>query len=130
MDADIRHSALSNAVGDVLQDVSDLVQKEFQFARGEFSAKLDAIVRKVVWIAAAGLFAVIALVVLGQAAIFALADAGLALHWSCLIVSGAFAALAILAYVAGRAGDDGKLSSSTTLQHLTMDFRTAKEHLR
>jgi hypothetical protein len=61
MDADIRHSALSNAVGDVLQDVSDLVQKEFQFARGEFSAKLDAILRKVVWIAAAGLLAVIAL---------------------------------------------------------------------
>ena len=59
-----------------------------------------------------------------------MAEAGLALHWSCLIVSGAFAVLGLLAYVAGRAGDNGKLSSSATLQHLTMDFRTAKEHLR
>jgi hypothetical protein len=79
MDADIRHSALSNAVRDVLQDVWDLGHKEFQFARGEFSAKVDALVRKVIWIAAAGLFAVIALGLLGQAAIFAMAEAG----WRC-----------------------------------------------
>jgi hypothetical protein len=45
MDADMRHSALSNAVGDVFQDVSDLVHKEFRFARAEFSTKLNALER-------------------------------------------------------------------------------------
>jgi NAD/NADP transhydrogenase beta subunit len=130
MTPDIRRSALSVAVGDVLQDVSELQQKEFQFARGEFSAKLDAVVRRVAWIAAAGVFAVIALLALVQAAVFALADAGLALHWSCLIVGGALAGLALLTYIVGRTGNHGALSPSTTLHHLTMDIRTAKEHLR
>jgi Putative Actinobacterial Holin-X, holin superfamily III len=126
MVADIRHSALTHAVGDVLQDVSELVQKELHFARAELSAKLDAVVRKVAWIVVAGVFAVTTLLVLVEAAILALANSGMALHWSCLIVGGVLAVVALLAYFAGHAA---KLSPSRTLQHLTMDIRTPKEHL-
>jgi Putative Actinobacterial Holin-X, holin superfamily III len=119
---------MSHAVGDVPQDVSELVQKEFQFARGELSAKLDAFVRKVAWIAVAGVFAVMTLLVLVEAAFLALADAGFALHWSCLIVGGALAVVALIAYFVGRAADNEALPSRT-LHHLSMDIRTAKEHL-
>jgi hypothetical protein len=129
MAADIRHSLLSQAVGDVLHDVWELVQKEFQFGRAELSAKLDTLVRKVAWIAVAGLFATMALLVLVEAAIFALADAGMALHWSCLLVGSVLAVVTLLAYVAGRSRHLGGLSPSRTQQHLTLDVRTAKEHL-
>jgi hypothetical protein len=128
MVADIRQSAMGHAVGDVLQDVSELVQKELRFARAELSAKLDGVVRKVAWIAVAGVFAVMTLFVLVEAAILALADAGWALHWSCLIVGGALAVVAASAYLVGRAANNGALPSST-LQHLARDIRTAKEHL-
>jgi sterol desaturase/sphingolipid hydroxylase (fatty acid hydroxylase superfamily) len=128
MVADIRQSAMGHAVGDVLQDVSELVQKELRFARAELSAKLYGVVRKVAWIAVAGLFAVMTLLVLVEAAILALADAGWALHWSCLMVGGALAVVALMAYLVGRAASNGTLPART-LQHLTRDIRTAKEHL-
>jgi hypothetical protein len=127
--ADIRRTALSHAVGTVLQDVSELVQKEFQFGRAELSAKLHTAVRTVVWIAVAGLFGAIALLVLVEAAVFALADAGMALHWACLLIGGVLAAIALGAYLVGRPGASGGPSPSQTLQHLTTDVRTAKEHL-
>ena len=128
MVADIRQSAMGHAVGEVLQDVSELVQKELRFARAELSAKLDGVVRKVAWIFVAAVFAVMTLLVLVEAAILALADAGWALHQSCLIVGGALAVVALTAYLVGRAANNGALPSST-LQHLTRDIRTAKEHL-
>ncbi len=47
MPTDLRHSALSHAVGEVLQDVSDLVQKELRFARAELASNLNAVVWKI-----------------------------------------------------------------------------------
>jgi putative superfamily III holin-X len=128
MVADIRQSAMGHAVGEVLQDVSELVQKELRFARAELSAKLDGVVRKVAWIFVAGVFAVVTLFVLVEPAILALADAGWALHWSCLMVGGALAVVALMAYRVGRAASNGAMPART-LQHLTRDIRTAKEHL-
>ena len=129
MAADIRRSALSHAVGDVLQDVSELVQKEFRFARAELSAKVDSTVRGIAWIAVAGVFAIMTMLVLVEAAIFALADTGMRWHWACLIVAGALAILAIIAYFGGRGSSAGAASPPKTLQHVSMDIRTAKEHL-
>jgi uncharacterized membrane protein YqjE len=127
MVADLRHSALSHAVGDVLQDVSELVQKELQFARAELATNLDAVLRKVAGLAIAAVFALVALLALAEAVIFALASQCMAPHIACLVVSGASAVIAIIAYAAshGRAS----VTPSRTLQHMSVDIRTAKEHL-
>jgi uncharacterized membrane protein YgcG len=127
MATDLRHSALSHAVGDVLQDVSELVQKELQFARAELASNVNAVLRKVAGIAVAAVFALMAFLALTEAVIFALVSQGMALHVACLVVSGAAAVIAIIAYAAshGRAS----VTPSRTLQHMSADIRTAKEHL-
>ncbi len=128
MPTDLRHSALSHAVGDVLQDVSDLVQKELRFARAELTANLNAFVWKVAGIVMAAVFALVALLALTEAVIFALASQGMPLHFACLAAGGAAAVIAAIAYAASRTR--ASLSPSRTLQHMTADIRTAKEHLR
>ncbi len=127
MPADLRHSSLSHAVGDVLQDVSELAQKELQFARAELASNLDVIVRKVAGIAIAAVFALVALLALTEAAIVALASQGVPMHFACLIVGGAMAMIAVIAYAASRSR--ASVSPSRTLQHVSADIRTAKEHL-
>jgi uncharacterized membrane protein YqjE len=127
MATDLRHSALSHAVGDVLQDVSELVQKELKFARAELASNLNAVLRKVIGVAIAAVFALVALLALAEAVIFALVSQGMALHIACLVVGGAAAVVAIIAYAAshGRAS----VTPSRTLEHMSADIRTAKEHL-
>jgi hypothetical protein len=127
MPTDLRHSALSHAVGDVLQDVSELVQKELQFARAELASNLDAVVWKAGSIIIAAIFALAALLALTEAAIFALVSQGMPVHLACLAVGGAAAAIAIIAYVASRSR--ASVSPSRTLNHVSADIRAAKEHL-
>jgi uncharacterized membrane protein YqjE len=127
MATDLRHSALSHAVGAVLQDVSDLVQKEVQFARAELASNLSAVVRMVAGIAIATVFALVALLALVGAVIFALISRGLAPHIACLVVSGVAAVIAIIAYAAGQSR--ASVTPSRTIQQMSADVRTAKEHL-
>jgi hypothetical protein len=128
MPTDLRHSALSHAVGDVLQDVSELVQKELQFARAELASNLDAVVWKVGSIIVAAVFALVALLALTEAAIFALVSSqGMPVHLACLSVGGVAAAIAIIAYAASRSR--ASVSPTRTLHHVSADIRAAKEHL-
>ena len=127
MATDLRHSALSHAVGDVLQDVSELVQKELQFARAELASNLNAVLRKAAGVAIAAVFALVAFLALTEAVIFALVSQGMALHIACLVVSGAAAVIAIIAYTASRGW--APVTPSRTLQHMTADIRAAKEHV-
>jgi anti-sigma-K factor RskA len=127
MPTDLRHSPLSHAVGDVLQDVSDLFQKELRFARAELTSNLNAVVWNVAGIIVAAVFALVALLALTEAAIFALASQGMPLHFACLVAGGAAAMLALIAYAASRSR--ASVSPSRTIQHIGADIRTAKEHL-
>jgi anti-sigma-K factor RskA len=127
MPTDLRHSALSHAVGDVLQDVSDLVQKELRFARAELASNLNTVVWKIASIAVAAVFAIVALLVLAEAAIFSLVDQGISSPLACLLVAAGAVVIAGIAYAASCSRVS--VSPSRTLGHVSADIRTAKEHL-
>jgi len=83
----IRNSALVRTLADVLEDLPDLLQKEMRLAQAEFTEKIKNGVHASVWMMVAGLLGLVTFFILIQAAIFAIASLGLALHWSCLIVA-------------------------------------------
>ena len=87
----IKDAALPQAVSDVVGDLADLFQKEMRLARAELSAKIATKLRAGVWMSAAGVLGLIAGLLVVQAAVFAIASYGIALHWSCLIVAGVVA---------------------------------------
>ncbi len=124
MPTDLRHSALSRAVGDVLQDVSDLVHKELRFARAELTSNLNTVVWRIASIAIAAVFALVALLVLAEAAIFALVDQGMSAPLACLLVGAAAIVIAVIAYAASRSR--ASVSPSRTIEHVSADIRTAK----
>ena len=102
----LRNSALVRTLADVLDDLPDLLQKEIRLAQAEFTKKIKDGVQASAWMMVAGLLGLVAFFILLQAAIFAIASLGLALHWSCLIVAAVIGGFSAAAFLYGRSNED------------------------
>ena len=125
----LQNSGLTRALTDLLADLAELVQKELQLAKTEITAKITSRLRASAWMVVAGVLGVVATLLVVEAAVFALASFGLALHWSCLLVAAVLIALAAAAFFHGRAMTDDDLLPSRTARQVTQDIKTAKEQL-
>jgi len=125
----LKSSTLTRSLSDVIADLSDLFQKEMRLARAEISAKISTKLQAGVWMGAAGLLGLIALLVLIEALVFGIASFGLALHWSCLIVAAVLGAGAAAAFFKGRANAQEELTPTRTINQIKQDIATTKEKL-
>jgi hypothetical protein len=123
-------STLPNAFSRVISDLADLLQKEMRLARAELSEKLSLSMRAGLWIAAAAVFAMVAMLLVVQACVFGLSAAtGIALHWSSLIVAAGLAVVAAAAFAKGKAGVPDQIAPDRTITQVKQDFAAAKEQL-
>jgi type IV secretory pathway VirB2 component (pilin) len=130
MDHDrLRNSGFVHAVTDLFADLADLLQQELQLAKAEITEKIVSRLRASVWMAVAGVLAIVAVLLLIQAAVFGIASFGIALHWSCLIVAGVLLLIAAAAFFQGRAAAEGELMPTRTAKQISQDIKTAKEQL-
>jgi hypothetical protein len=125
----LKASTLTRSLSDVIADLSDLFQKEMRLARAEISAKISTKLQAGVWMGAAGLLGLIALLVLIEALVFGIASFGLALHWSCLIVAAIVGAGAAAAFFRARADAQEELTPTRTINQIKQDIATTKEKL-
>jgi hypothetical protein len=125
----LKDAALPRAVSDVVADLADLFQKEMRLARTELVDKLATKLTAGVWMSAAGVLALIAGFLVLQAAVFAIASYGIAMHWSCLIVAGIIAAIAFGLYIKGRSDAREEMAPRRTINQIKRDISTAKEQL-
>ena len=114
----LRNTGLTRAVTDLLADLSDLVQKELRLAKAEVAENISS--RSIAFIAA---------LLVVEAAVFAIASYGLALHWSCLVVAAVLAAAGAAAFSRGRSLSDRELLPNRTIKQVSRDIQTAKEQL-
>jgi hypothetical protein len=124
-----KQTTLPRILSTVVGDLADLVQKELRLARTEIVGKLSTKLQAGIWMAAAGVFGLITLLLLVEAAVFAIASFGIALHWSCLIVAAAIALLAGAAFLKGRADAQEEITPTRTINQIKQDISTAKEQL-
>jgi Putative Actinobacterial Holin-X, holin superfamily III len=130
MDAEpLRNSAVARALSDLLADFSDLFQKEMRLAKAEIADKVMAKILGGAWMAIAGVIGFLAALLLLQAAVFAIASFGIALHWSCLLVAGVLIACAAAAFFHGRSVGSEELTPTRTIKQVSQDVQTAKEQL-
>jgi uncharacterized membrane protein YgcG len=125
----LQNSGLTHAFTDLLADLGDLLQKEIQLAKAEVTEKIGSRLQASVWMVAAGLLAFIVVLLVVEAAVFAVASFGLALHWACLVVAGVLAAAALATFFYGRSLAEGDLMPTRSARQISQDIRTAKEQL-
>jgi type IV secretory pathway VirB2 component (pilin) len=130
MDYDrLRNSGLVQAVTDLFADLADLLQKELRLAKTEITEKIVSRLRASVWMVVAGVLAIVAVLLLIEAAVFGIASFGIALHWSCLLVAAVLAAGAAAAFFQGRAAAQDELLPTRTAKQISQDIKIAKEQL-
>jgi uncharacterized membrane protein YqjE len=125
----LKNSALPRAVADVVGDFADLIQKELRLAKTEISEKVAAKLRAGLWMGIAGGLGFVAFLLVVQGIVFGIATFGIALHWSCLIVAAALAAIAGAAYAKAMADAREELTPTRTINQIQRDIATAKEQL-
>ena len=100
-----------------------------QLAKTEITEKVTSRLRASVWMVIAGVMGLAVALLLVEAAVFAIASFGLALHWSCVLVAAVLAAGAAAAFYHGRSVAEHELLPTRTARQITQDIKTAKEQL-
>jgi hypothetical protein len=125
----IGNSTLVRTVGDVLGNLSDLVQKEVRLARAEFTAKITNGVQAGLWMIVAALLGLVAFLLVVEAVVFALASLGLAVYWACLVVAAALVGCGAAAFAYGRSVAHEVLVPMRGTRQINEDIRTIKGQL-
>jgi drug/metabolite transporter (DMT)-like permease len=121
--------SLKELFGDLTQSVTTLFRKEIELARAETSEKLSQAGVAAGAIAAGGVLALAALIVLLQALVIALSELGLAPALSALIVGGVVAIIAFaLIYKGVNDLKASNLAPTRTVEALRRDAHMVKEH--
>jgi hypothetical protein len=125
----VKNAVLPRVLSEVVADLADLFQKEMRLAKAEISAKVSTKLAAGVWMCAAIGLGIVAVLFALQALVFAIASAGIELYWASLIVAGALAIIAAIAYAKGRSDAREEFAPTRTIRNVQRDIATAKEQL-
>jgi uncharacterized membrane protein YdjX (TVP38/TMEM64 family) len=88
----------------------------------EITEKITSRLRASVWMVVAGILGLIAALLVVEAAVFAIAHFGLALHWGCLLVATVLVAGGAAAFYHGRSAAEEELLPMRTARQITQDI--------
>ena len=125
----LRNSSLPEVLSDALSDFADLFRKELRLAQAELSSNVSTKLRGSIWLAIAGLFALLALALILGGLVAWIATFDVSLHFAFLIVAAGVGLVAVLAYAAGRSEAQAELIPSRTMSQVKQDIETTKEQL-
>jgi Putative Actinobacterial Holin-X, holin superfamily III len=125
----LRNSSLPEVLSDALSDFADLFRKELRLAQAELSSNVSTKLRGSIWLAIAGLFALLALALILGGLVAWIATFDVSLHFAFLIVAAGVGLVAVLAYAAGRSEAQAELIPSRTISQVKQDIETTKEQL-
>jgi hypothetical protein len=124
----LRTSSFGRVLSEVFEDVGLLFQQELKLAKKEVSLIVADQVRAIVYMMVAALLGLVTLLLLCQAAVFALISAGFSGAIACLIVAAVAMLLAVIAVVIARSNMRAPVPARAFNQ-VKQDIATAKESL-
>ena len=123
--------SITDLIGDLSGNVSTLMRKEIQLARAETSEKVSQAMVAVGSIVGGAVLALAALIVLLQALVIALTNAGIPAGWAALIVGVLVAGTAYALIHKGTSDLKAhNLTPERTIDSLRQDAQTLKEQTR
>ena len=125
----LRKPSLPEVLSDALSDFADLFRKELRLAQAELSSNVSTKLRGSIWLALAGLFALLALALILGGLVAWITTFDVSLHFAFLIVAAGVGLVAVLAYAAGRSEAQAELIPSRTISQVKQDIETTKEQL-
>ena len=125
----LRKPSLPEVLSAALSDFADLFRKELRLAQAELSSNVSTKLRGSIWLAIAGLFALLALALILGGLVAWIATFDVRLHFAFLIVAAGVGLVAVLAYAAGRSEAHAELIPSRTISQVKQDIETTKEQL-
>lgn len=121
--------ALIRSLSEIVADFADLFQKELKLAKAEVSDNIARTLRAGVWMIVAGVFAVLILLLIVQAAVFGLIEWGVAPPWACLLVALALGVMAIGCFLKGRSDVARGIVPERAISQIKQDIKSTKEQL-
>jgi uncharacterized membrane protein YqjE len=121
--------SLPEVLSAALSDFADLFRKELRLAQAELSSNVSTKLRGSIWLAIAGLFALLALALILCSLVAWVTTFGVSLHFAFLIVAAGVGLAAVLAYAAGSSEAQAELVPSRTISQVKEDIETTKEQL-
>jgi drug/metabolite transporter (DMT)-like permease len=123
--------SLKELLADLTNSVTTLFRKEIELARAELAEKFSDAGIAVGSLAAGGILALAALIVLLQALVIALTELGLAPGWASLVVGGVVAIIAFaLIYKGMHDLKASNLAPTRTVEALKRDAHMVKEQVQ
>jgi uncharacterized membrane protein YgcG len=129
MARELRKPSLPEVLSAALSDFADLFRKELRLAQAELSSNVSTKLRGSIWLAIAGLFALLALALILCSLVAWVTTFGVSLHFAFLIVAAGVGLAAVLAYAAGSSEAQAELVPSRTISQVKEDIETTKEQL-
>jgi hypothetical protein len=123
--------SLKDLLADLTESVTTLLRQEIQLARAETSEKLTQVGVAIGAIAGGAILALAALIVLLQALVIGITEAGVPAGWASLIVG---VIVAVIAYILIHKGTNdlkaSNLAPDRTMSSLKRDAQVVKEQAR
>ncbi len=125
----VANSDLLRTFGETLGSLSDLVQKEIRLARAELQQMLASKLQASTWAVAAGVAALLAAILIVEAAVFALVALGLSMPWACLAVAAILIVASVLSFFQARGLARSGPAPRRVVGQVAQDIQTVKERL-
>lgn len=120
----------ASLLSDTFQHFSQLVKSELALAKAEVADRIASKASGGAWLMVGAVLMLFAVGVALEAAVFAIAMTGIALHWSCLIVAGGVLVVSLAFILYGRASMQQGLAPERSIRQLNRDVAAAKEQIQ
>lgn len=126
----LQNTSVARLLAEVADDAGTLVRQEIQLAKAEVSAALEEKLRGLIYIIAAALLALVALILLALAIALGLMLYGVAPHWACAIVAVATGVLASIALICAKAMLSKTAIAGRSFNQMKQNVAAAKEAIQ
>ena len=123
----LKETSFARLLSQIVEDAGTLFRQEMQLAKAEIASTVDDKLRALLYAAVAGVFGLVALLMLSLTVVVVLMNNGIAAHWACLIVAAAACLIALIAFVNVRAVMARSSFGSRSVKQMKHNVAAAKE---